>query len=63
MLVLDILKFAENVFLKEKLFVKENLENCFEIFCNIRFVKMESSKLNNYSTETRGTWYSTMVIK
>jgi hypothetical protein len=63
MLFSDILKFAENIFLKEQLFVKDYLENCFEIFCTILFAKMESSKLNNYSTETRGTCKSTMVIK
>jgi len=32
-------------------------------FENILFVEMEPSKLNNYSTETQQTCYSTMVIK
>ncbi len=43
------LKFSKNISFKEKKkFVKEN-ETSFEIFKNILFVNMESSKLNNYS--------------
>jgi hypothetical protein len=56
------LKLSTNVFLKEIAFVREN-EPCFGKFENILFVEMEPSKLNNYSTETQQTCYSTMVIK
>lgn len=56
------LKFSTNVFLKDIAFVREN-EPSFGIFENNLFIEMEPSKLNNYSTETWQTCYSTMVIK
>jgi hypothetical protein len=42
------LKLSKNISFKEKKNRKEN-EASFEIFKNILFISMESSKLNNYS--------------
>jgi hypothetical protein len=46
-----------NIFLKEIFFC----EASFEIFGNILFVAMKSSKLNDYSTKTQLTCYSTTI--
>jgi hypothetical protein len=43
------LKFSKNISFKAKKIRKEN-EASLEIFKNILFVSVESSKLNNYST-------------
>jgi succinate-acetate transporter protein len=45
------LNFFKYIFLKEDVFVKEN-ETSFGIFQIFLFVEMESSKLNNYSTNS-----------
>ncbi len=47
-LFLNMLKLSKNISFKEKKNRKEN-EASFEIFKNILFISMESSKLNNYS--------------
>jgi hypothetical protein len=45
------LNFFKYIFLKKDVFVKEN-ETSFGIFQIFLFVEMESSKLNNYSTNS-----------
>jgi hypothetical protein len=43
------LKVSKNAFLKEQIFVKENIENLLTYLVgNVLFLEMKSSKLSNY---------------
>jgi hypothetical protein len=46
---IEMLKVSKNAFLKEQIFVKENIENLLTYLVgNVLFLKMKSSKLSNY---------------
>jgi len=46
------LKFSKKDFFSKIFFLEKGSEASFEIFENILFVEMKSSKLNNYLTKT-----------
>jgi hypothetical protein len=58
------LKFSKNIFLKGKKKLWKEKEAFFGMFHKYFIVEnFESWKLNNYSSETWQTCYSTMVVK